>query len=345
MAEPVTLQKIADRAGLSRMTVSRALRNAPEISKATRNRVLEIAKALSYTPDPMIQRLASHLANAHRRNEGQVIAWINAYEDHRPWEGEIPFFSMFQGAAERARKLGFRLEEFWLHAPGMTGEKLSRILHQRGIECLILPPLPRGGRRLTMDWRKFSAVAIGYTLRAPLLHRVGSHHLHGARESIRELYRRGYRRIGLCLSKDGDIRLDHSWLEALAYHQWRTSRKNWVKPLIDSAITDKRLIEWLRAEKPDCILGQFEWIPHAVRKADYRIPEDVAVSLFSVEYAEPKVAGLDQQHALIGETACDLVVGQHYRNEKGVPAHPHNLMIEGRWVDGNTVARKQRSPR
>lgn len=340
MTDPVTMQKIAEKAGVSRMTVSRALRNAPEISKATRSRVMEIATSLGYAPDPVIQRLTSHLARAHRRNQGQVIAWINAYEDRRPWEGEIPFFSMFQGAAERARKLGFRLEEFWMREPGMTGKKLSRILHQRGIECLILAPLPVGRGRLAMDWPKFSSVAIGCSMVSPRLHRVCSHHLHGARESIRQLRRRGYRRIGLCLTKEGDLRLDHAWLEALAYHQLRTSRKNRVKPLIDSAITDKRLIEWLRVEKPDCILGQFEWIPQAVRQAGYRIPEDVAISLFSVEYAEPEVAGIDQHYTLIGETACDLVVGQHYRNEKGLPATPHNLLIEGRWVDGLSVARK-----
>jgi DNA-binding LacI/PurR family transcriptional regulator len=191
-----------------------------------------------------------------------------------------------------------------------------------------------------MDWEKFSAVAIGYAMLYPRLHRVGSHHFHGARESIRQLYRRGYRRIGLCLSKDGNLRLDHSWLQALAYHQLRTPRKNWVKPLVLPSVTDKQMLRWIKEEKPDCILGQFEWIPQAVEKAGYDVPGEIAVSLFSVEYAEPGVAGMDQRFYLTGETACDVVVGQHYRNEKGIPATPHTLMIEGIWTEGRTVARK-----
>jgi len=340
MTDPVTLQRIADAAGVSRMTVSRALRNAPEISEATRRRVLEVAESLEYRPDPLIQRLTSHLASQHRRNEGEVIAWINAYKDRRPWDGEIPFASMFEGAETRAKKLGFRLEEFWLGEPGMTGKKLSRILYQRGIECLILAPIPRGGGHMTMDWAKFSQVAIGYAMLAPRLHRVGSHHLHGARESIRQLYRRGYRRIGLCLSNDGNLRLDHTWLEALAYHQLKTPRRNWVKPLVHAEVTEKRLLRWLEEQQPDCVLGQFEWIPHALRKSGRRIPDDIAVALFNVEYAEAGVSGIDQRYRLIGETACDMVVGQYFRNEKGVPEHAHTLMIEGQWVDGRTVARK-----
>ena len=69
-------------------------------------------------------------------------------------------------------------------------------------------------------------------------------------------------------------------------------------------------------------------------------PEDVAVAHSDVEALGPGMAGISQRHQLIGETACDVVIGQHYRNEKGVPATPHTIMIEGHWVEGRTVSRK-----
>lgn len=340
MGNPVTMQQIAEKAGVSRMTVSRALRNSPRVTETTRAHVQAVAASLGYHPDPLIQRLTTHLATSHRRNEGQVIAWINSYKEHRPWRGQIPFISIYRGAAAKAQAQGFQLEEFWLGEPGMTGKKLSRILYQRGIECLILAPIPKGGGHLTMDWDKFSAVTIGYSMVAPRLHRVGSHHLHGTREAIRQLYRRGYRRIGLCISQDVNLRFDHSCIEAMVYHQYRTPRKNWVKPLIHTDFSEKATLRWLEKERPDSIVSQYEWLPESVGRGGYRVPEDVAIAFLNVEYTAPGVAGINQRYGFMGETASDLVVGQHYRNEKGIPAMHHTVMIEGYWVDGSTVSRR-----
>jgi LacI family transcriptional regulator len=269
-----------------------------------------------------------------------VIAWINSFPERKPWGGQIPFISMYQGAANRAQQLGYKLEEFWLREPGMTGRKLSRILYQRGIECLILAPIPRAGGHLTMDWEKFSTVTICEAMAFPRLHRVTCHHLHAAREAIRQLYRQGYRRIGLCLSVDSNLRNDHSPLESLAYHQLRISQKQWVKPLVQTGFSEKALFRWLKNERPDVILSHYTWLQEILTKAGYRVPEDIALALSDLENAKPNTAGINQRYATIGETASDLVVGQHYRNEKGVPALPHTIMIDGYWVDGSTAPQK-----
>ena len=57
----VTSQDVADRAGVSRTTVSLVLNNVPgvQISEATRRRVLQAAKELNYVPDAAAQALAS----------------------------------------------------------------------------------------------------------------------------------------------------------------------------------------------------------------------------------------------------------------------------------------------
>jgi len=340
MVPPVTLQQIADKAGVSRMTVSRALRNSPKVTKATAARIQALAISLGYKPDPLIQRLTSHLAQIHRRSDGQVIAWINPWNESVPWRGQMPFYSMYLGAAARAQKLGFRLEEFRLRQPGMTGKKLSRILYQRGIECLILAPIPKGGGHLTMDWDKFSAVAIGYSMIFPRMHRVGSHHQHAAREAIRQLYRRGYRRIGLLLTRDVNARHNNSWLEAMAYYHFRSPKKNRVKPLIQAEFSIKGIPRWLKEERPDSILTHDRRIREILTRAGYRNPEDIGLVFSDLDCAESTMAGIDQRYDLIGETATDMVIGQHHRNEKGVPPFPHTVMIEGHWVDGNIPRRR-----
>ena len=44
-----TIQDIADKIGVSKSTVSKALNNAPDISETVRKQVLETAVALDYT--------------------------------------------------------------------------------------------------------------------------------------------------------------------------------------------------------------------------------------------------------------------------------------------------------
>ncbi len=58
------LKDLADRLGLSQTTVSRALNGYPEVSEATRRRVLEAAQRYHYRPNPSARRLATGRAGA-----------------------------------------------------------------------------------------------------------------------------------------------------------------------------------------------------------------------------------------------------------------------------------------
>jgi LacI family transcriptional regulator len=60
-ANRVTSQDVADRAGVSRTTVSLVLNNVPgvQISQATRQRVLDAINELNYVPDAAAKALAS----------------------------------------------------------------------------------------------------------------------------------------------------------------------------------------------------------------------------------------------------------------------------------------------
>jgi DNA-binding LacI/PurR family transcriptional regulator len=61
--EQVTLRDIAKNLNISISTVSRALRNAPEISKKTRNIVTGMAKKLNYQPNQVAQSLRTKKTN------------------------------------------------------------------------------------------------------------------------------------------------------------------------------------------------------------------------------------------------------------------------------------------
>ena len=48
------MRAVADNLGVSIMTVSRALRNAPNVAPKTRERIMDEAKRLNFQPDPAL---------------------------------------------------------------------------------------------------------------------------------------------------------------------------------------------------------------------------------------------------------------------------------------------------
>ena len=61
--EPVTIQDIADKLGLSKSTVSRALKNHPDISDKTKKAVQDLANALDYQPNTLALNLRQKRSN------------------------------------------------------------------------------------------------------------------------------------------------------------------------------------------------------------------------------------------------------------------------------------------
>ncbi len=56
----VTINSVASHAGVSKKTVSRVLNNEPNVSAATREKVLAVFKELDYTPNPIARGLAQN---------------------------------------------------------------------------------------------------------------------------------------------------------------------------------------------------------------------------------------------------------------------------------------------
>lgn len=75
MSSNLTLKDVAAAAGVSEMTASRALRNATEVSQATRQKVMNAATTLGYVPN----RIAGSLASKKVNLVGVVIPSVKSY--------------------------------------------------------------------------------------------------------------------------------------------------------------------------------------------------------------------------------------------------------------------------
>lgn len=338
------MQVIADAAGVSRMAVSYALRNNPKVPAKTREHIKKIAESLGYRPDPLIQRLSVHLANARRSPHAGCIGYITTDRTKSAWQWIPAYRTAFDALVQRAEQLGYRTEEFWLGEPGITAAKLSRILTHRGVAGIIIAPVPGGLKPPRLKWADFASVALGYSMRAPAVHRVVNHQVHTGLEAIRQLQFLGYQRIGLCVSRDQNARVDNAWLHALLFHHSRIVVSRRVAPHVPDELTREGVLRWVVDERPDCLLVQDQRARGYLLEAGYRVPADLGVVMLDLNAAnEPDFAGMNQRHDRIGAACADLVVAQINRNEKGLPAAPLTVMIDGEWVPGATV--RTRVPR
>ena len=237
MGKPVSLQRIADAVGYSKMTVSLALREHPRIPAATQAKIRKVADEMGYRPKPEVAQLMSAIRREATTEQGVPLAYVTTGREKGCWRDSPTELAYWQGAAERAKAYGYYLEEHWLDAPRMTERRLGEILWHRGVKGLIIPPMIRTlsgkehGLKLNFNWDHFAAVTIGDMLSSPQLTRVIHDHYTSILTLMDELIALGYRRIGLCMIEHMDYTVKQRW--QAGYRVYRANHPiERIEPLI-----------------------------------------------------------------------------------------------------------------
>jgi LacI family transcriptional regulator len=79
------MSDLAAAAGVSKMTVSLALRGHQKISPATRKRIQELAEKMGYRPNPLVQTLMANLRSTRPARYHSTIAWVTAFPTRDGW--------------------------------------------------------------------------------------------------------------------------------------------------------------------------------------------------------------------------------------------------------------------
>ncbi len=333
-----TLQTIADQLGISKMTVSRALRGEKHVMADLRKQVQHAAAAIGYRPDPEIGKLMAHMRRQRRSESPRTLAFVWAERTAAELKHSSWSLQLIAGARARAEQLGFTLSEFHLAEKGMNARRLSNILDARGIPGFILSPLlSRSRGHVSMQWDKFSSVIIGLGYARPALHRVHHHHYLGMMTTLRRLKKLGYRRIGFFSPITVNERMFGAWSASFLTHHPLPLKQAAELLCLKRTPTRQDLLGWIKTAKPDVIIDAgnitFDWLK------DFRIPEDIGYATLGWQPERSQRAGLDQQADVLGAAAVDMLVEQFHHNERGLPEHPKIIMTEGLWRDGTTVRR------
>ena len=325
-----SLDSVARRAGVSKMTASRALRNAGRISAETRERVLAAARELEYRPNPLVQTLMSSVRRRKIENAAN-LAWVTTERSPRPAHRLIE-----KGAKERAEELGFGLEEIQPNGLGGGSARLRRVFRARGVVGAIIAPLATAGS-IEFPWESIPVSAIGGSLISPRVHYVMAHYYHMMNQALTELTLRGYRRIGFLNTRAMDARADHAPFASFGHPIRAGDSSPELMMAFCDDWTSEQFRDWQRKNRSDVVLGvhsaAFDWL----EAAGIHVPDDVSFATLSWSEARPNCAGIRHPWEAMGAGAVDLVVAQLHRNECGVPARRKAMLFEGDWVEGLTL--------
>jgi LacI family transcriptional regulator len=342
---PASHKEIALASGVSRATVSYALRNDPKISVEVRNRVLKIAKRLGYRPDPLVAKLMAHLRMARPRRSLTKVALLIPGYPRSLVSHDKRLQQMLAGAKKQAALHGFGFEDFWLEGEStMPLRRLQRILRARGFDGIVIGSMRHANERLDFDFANMACAAIGYSMSDPAIDRACPHHFKMMRGLLEEIRRRGFKRIGALYN----TRLEgasNNLLSSAFFYTQRESPETFCLPLqIEETPTLEHVRAYLKRYRPDVLIGQ-GFVYGFLKTLGVRVPEDI--SFASIDLGDPPydAAGIDGHYDIVAATAVDLVATQFTLNLKGVPAVPKVVMLDTDWQPGHSLGLPSRSKR
>ncbi|HWL14925.1 MAG TPA: LacI family DNA-binding transcriptional regulator [Opitutus sp.] len=339
-----TLRTLAKELGLSRTTVSDALRGSPRVNPDTVARVRAAARAAGYERNPLTGAVMSLL----RRSRGQkfrgVLAALEMVDGPRPSHAIRYNESVLAGVSERANELGFKVERFEIGPNGVRLNRLDTILHTRGIQALVVLPASGFPDLSSLSWQRYTAVYADYFIDHPSLHCVCSDHYRSMITLLREVHARGYRRPGLFMDIQLDERLQFRWEGAFLALQKYLPKITAVPALRMKSVVRADFEAWFKKYDPDVVMGHYPEAMAWMKACGAKIPKTHGFVCLNSLRAEEGCASLDLQAAQLGARAAELVIGQLLHNEFGIPDEASLTTIPAKLIEGETLRPPVSSP-
>ncbi|MFW6381090.1 MAG: LacI family DNA-binding transcriptional regulator [Bacillota bacterium] len=305
----LTIKDVAEKAGVSYATVSRALNNHPEVNEKTRKRILEIAQDMGYQPNA----IAQGLVKSETRTIGLLIPDITN-----------PFFpEVARGVEEAAEKAGYSI---FLCNTNWNSERESKyinVLLQKQVDGVIIAPSSESPAHLQkLMESNTKTVFVSRIIRQLNTTSIIIDNVSGAVMAMEHLLQEGHKRIGF-ISGPLDISANKDRLRG--YREALESNGIEIDDVLIKEGDFKResghfLMHDLLAleEKPTAIFAANDLLAlgaiRAIREEGYQIPEEVAVVGFDdIEFAslpEIQLSTVSQPKYDLGKLAFEVLCDQ-----------------------------------
>lgn len=303
----ISMQEVAQRAGVAASSVSRVLSGHPNVSEVMRNRVLDAVAALGYEPDLVAQSL--------RRGATMTVGFVVG-DISNPVLSENAL-----GAETRLREAGYSM----LLVNSMTDPQLDaehiRLFAQRRVDGLLLSLASEisPGTLDAVSRAELPVVLVDreINVRDAAISAVLAQHETGVEAAVRELAAHGHRRIAL-VNGPQDLRPARVRANTLR----RVARLLGVTSVIRSGhftaehgeVATTSLLAM--PDPPTAIVAGSNQILvgvlRGIRRAGCRIPEDVSLVTCDdvplAEFLTPPLATIERDHYLMGVIAASLLL-------------------------------------
>jgi len=304
-----SLKDIAHELGVSIATVSRALRDSPEIGKEMQEKVKALARKMNYRPNPFAQSLRKEAP----RLIGVVVPNLVSHY----------YANVLDGIEDEARKAGYSVISANTHEDSEAEVKAIDnfiTLHVEGIIACVAQNT-RDYSHFEEIWRiGIPMVFFGRTCLSDKFSCVTANGDVAAQEATQHLIDTGSRRIAFIGGPnhlDMVIRRKHGYLEALRENRIPIERELVVCDRIDYDWALEQTLRLLRMEnRPDAILAFNDIITFAaftaIKQEGLRIPDDVALIGFTddvhAKYVTPKLSAIEDRSHEMGREAYKLLL-------------------------------------
>ncbi|MCX6938279.1 MAG: LacI family DNA-binding transcriptional regulator [Verrucomicrobia bacterium] len=345
MSQP-SMAEVARTLGVSKNTVSLALRGSPRVAAETRERIVQKAEMMGYRLNPTIAHLMAQLRQTRAPGYQATLAIINAHGTPDAFTRHATIPAYVDGCRRRARQLGYRLDEFWLHEPNLTVARWRSIFQARNIRGIIVVGLMQNNRlpsHMAGLWDEFPAVVTGVRTRDPALSFACSDHHALALEAFEKAIDLGYRRPALVLDRVIDDLIEGRFTAGFLTGQSRLSPaqpKTYPFYNIAAARIDPGVFSnWLKENQPDVIFTLYHEVKRWLLDLGLRVPGDIGLIQYEWRPDHADWSGMDQRNDLVGEAAVDMIISMIHHNQRGVPPQARATIIGPRWIEGGTSPR------
>jgi LacI family transcriptional regulator len=335
MPDRLSLRALAQKTGFSLTTVSLALRDLPKISAHTRTIIQNAAQAYGYHANSKVSETMRDIRRLSSLRSYEKLAWLFApySADYNPHHDYLR--TLFESARARAHKLGWNIEAFSINDPKLPVSSIGRVLYHRGIHASVLAPFPKKVEKLDIDFSRLAAVALGHSVASPNLSRVGRASIESMEFAFRKLRECGYQRPAFIQFQEEHLKTHRlPWAGFLIAQQDLPSRDR--LPVLTTKSLDV-IAPWVLKQAPDVIIGDRIEVLSALKKAGFRIPEDLGFALQTRTPEDEKIAGLDPDYPMMAESAVDLAVQMAKHGQYGIPEVPRFFLVMAKWCDGPTL--------
>lgn len=328
-----SLASISRATGLAVTTVSEILRNKPGYSEATRTKVMEAARKLSYRPNSAARQLRGGRSGVMAALIGQNNPQAN--------------FDRLAALERVAYSRGYRLMIGQVHAADGRLDEYMQDFAARGVDGLFWlhqPFASNDDAQISAINRLAHIVALDHPISAASAC-VRIDYGAGIEQAIAYLARGGRRQIGLAIAAAG-VRGDPLHARLQGYKQGLQAQglpfqkdRVWVGDRAETPNSAHLLAivqQLVKTQKCDAILASNDvWaaeLLRAVRREGLRVPRDVAVigfdNLMFAPLCDPALTTIDQQHEAFATAAVNLME----QSVAGKGGKVHEIVIQPKLV-------------